>query len=431
MTHKNFFLKQLRGMAMIRRGVVPNLVLAQRVIDKMTSAASKFVADETGEAMVGMVLPPAQDDGTLSPDSAPTLYVLDTISPDETAIRQRHMFDQGDDLQDEIIWWLQENWRIRRKKQGGDSESKEARWNVPLRYMGDWHKHPNFMIAPSGGDLMTALNWLDDAENDMEFLLVPIVTLGYPATIGPGSAAVNYIMVEQPGDANMRVDWWYVHRDVGLFQAINPVIVPDDQLPTLSRYPWHLVDDDRFNTEVAKMNGDGLFTSVVLWEAGDELPMEVCFMTARRGSSKVLLVATKWDYPQSAPCIRIAPFSHLSTDRDMYDMFAAAWNDSELAENPPGWEWTSDTYLIDYIHAIEDHLGIRPPEPVAVAVEETADDGDAATVASAGSAEDVDTTDEPKSADVAGDGDKPDEDKDDDESEAEDSETDTAEEEEE
>jgi|SRR5690606_28713631 len=102
---------------------VPNLVLAQRVLDKMQAAAQTHLEDETGEAMVGLVVPGSY------PNAIPTLYVLDTISPDETAIRQFHTFQQGDDRQDELIWWLQENWQATREKRV-DLFNKN-KWDVP------------------------------------------------------------------------------------------------------------------------------------------------------------------------------------------------------------------------------------------------------------------------------------------------------------
>jgi hypothetical protein len=111
---------------------VPNLVVARRVIDKMTAAVRFHIEDETGEAMVGLVVPGAYTNGV------PTLYVLDTISPDESAIRQFHTFQQGDDRQDELIWWLQENWQQYRQ------QHTQKKWDVPLRYLGDWHKQPGF-----------------------------------------------------------------------------------------------------------------------------------------------------------------------------------------------------------------------------------------------------------------------------------------------
>ena len=44
--------RRLRGMAMISRGIVPNLLISQRMVDRVVDAARHFLADETGETMV-------------------------------------------------------------------------------------------------------------------------------------------------------------------------------------------------------------------------------------------------------------------------------------------------------------------------------------------------------------------------------------------
>jgi len=44
------------------------------------------------------------------------------------------------------------------------------------------------------------------------------------------------------------------------------------------------------------------------------------------------------------------------------------WDESEPAPLPPGWNWTPDKHLVDYIHVLEDQLGITrtpAPEPAA------------------------------------------------------------------
>ena len=198
------------------RNSVPNLVIARRVLHKMTRAAQAFIEDETGEAMVGLVVPGERTKGI------ETLYVLDTISPDESAVRQFHTFQQGDEQQDEIIWWLQENWRVyRERRRNSYGQALSAKWDVPLRYLGDWHKQPGYMIAPSGGDQRTALDWLDDEENGMNFLLAPIVTLGHPSTTHQrqhrgefrdsaaerGPAYAGRFLVHRPGAAHLPADY--------------------------------------------------------------------------------------------------------------------------------------------------------------------------------------------------------------------------------
>lgn len=325
---------------------VPNLVVAQRVIDKMNAAARFSIEDETGEAMIGLVTPGAYTNGV------PTIYVLDTISPDESAIRQFHTFQQGDDRQDELIWWLQENWQQSRTQQ------PNPKWDVPLRYLGDWHKQPGFMIQPSGGDLLTALDWLDDSENGMDFLLAPIVTLGHPYTTGMG-ATTNFLMTPQPDGTALRVDFWYIDNKTRLFVPLTPALYPNAQLPTLVEYPWHIINDGRFAAEMRALEDDDLFISMTLWEADDVPPLEICFLTARMGAEQMLILITSADYPQTPPRARSTPFIQMNADDDMYDVFANAWANSAAVEFTP--EWSAETMLLDYVRAVEAHLGWKKP----------------------------------------------------------------------
>jgi len=335
---------------------VPNLVVAQRVVDKMVAAATRYIEDETGEAMVGLVVPGTHTNGV------PTLYVLDTISPDETAVRQMHTFQQGDERQDELIWWLQENWRIYREKRRDSFGGAQAKWDVPLRYIGDWHKQPGYMIQPSGGDLMTALEWIEDPQNNTDFLLAPIVTLDHDPTTLLDAGKVNFLTVPQGNGLNARIDFWYIDRRMGVFAPVTPAVYPNDQLPTLAEYPWHLVNEDRFMTESAQLTGEKLFTTLVLWDANNQPPLEVCFLTARMGSHKVLLLVTPWNYPNGAPSARVASYEPVADQDDAYEVFSQLWTQSEPAPELPGWTWTSERYLIDYVNAVEVALGLRTVE---------------------------------------------------------------------
>ncbi len=338
---------------------VPNLVIAQRVVDKMAAAAKHFLQDETGEAMVGLIV-----HGTHT--GVDTLYVLDTIAPDENAVvREWATFQQGDEHQDELIYWLQENWHGQRhKKRDAQGKPVLAKWDVPLRYLGDWHKQPGFMIAPSGGDLMTALSWIDDKDNGMDFLLAPIVTLGHPATVASESDS-NFITVPQGDNTAMRVDFWYIDRHGRDFYPINPSIYPDDQLPAVAPYPWHLVNEARFKAESELLEKDGLFTTLILWDTDNAPPLDVCFLTARVGADKVLLIVTPYNYPSHAPRARVAPFNGIKPDEDIYKVFGELWKHSHPVKNPPDWTWSEGRHLIDYIFALEESLGIKHvPPPV-------------------------------------------------------------------
>lgn len=347
-------------MAMIVPHTVPNLLLTQRVIDKMTAAAKRYLADETGEAMVGVVIHDSQNKAT------PSVYILDTISPDDagtpdaTPVRQWGMFEQGDDLQGDIFLWLFENWEAQRaKRRESFGSALQAKWDAPLRHLGDWHKQPGYMIKPSFGDLLTALKMLDDEENGLEFLIAPIVTLGHPSTTRSDGAAVNYLCVAMGDGTDLRVDFWYIHRDVRVFQPLTPKIIPNDQVPSLCQYPWHMVRTDRFTAEINQLQGAGLFTSVVLWDTDNKIPLEVCFLTARRGAEKVIVFVTAWNYPTEAPKAYLAPFVQMSDDDDMYDVFEHVWAQALPVKNPDAWQWSAESYLVDYARVIEESLGIK------------------------------------------------------------------------
>lgn len=371
--------KRLRGMAMISRGIVPNLVLSRRAVERMLLAASQYVADETGEAMVGFVV----DDAT--PEGKPTIYVLDTISPDETAVRRSHTFQQGDALQDEVIWWLQENWYYHRNQHRGTA-LLPARFDVPLRYLGDWHKQPGSMIQPSHGDLMTALSWLDDDESGLDFLLVPIVTTGHTAVVVASDVDVNYFHQPMADGTDMRVDWWYIHRDVRVFQPVRPQIVAPETLPQMMKYGWHVVLADRLTSEHYALEDDGLLVRTLFYECDGEVPLEFCFIAIRQGASSFMLLVTQHDYPQSPPRAYHAPFVAGIDLMDPVATFETLWAIAEPIVDPADWSWSPEKYLLDFVVAIEIEAGIREPERISIPVIDAIPPGTPTDGASAGCA---------------------------------------------
>ena len=387
-----FMRRRLRGMAMISRGIVPNLVLSERAVGKMLSAAGQYLADETGEAMLGFVV---EDD---TPEGLPTIYVLDTISPDETAIRRSHTFQQGDDIQDEILIWLRENWHFYREQHRGTNKLPD-RFDIPIRYLGDWHKQPGSMIQPSHGDLMTALSWLDDGEVDMEYLLVPIVTVGHAQIIGMSDVEVNYISVPMNDGTDMRVDWWYIHRDVRVFQPLHPQVVSENELPQMMKYGWHVVYEQRLNQEYFRLENDGAWiSSLILWEASGQVPLEICFIVARQGAHELMLLITDADYPQTPPKARMSPSFHGLDLADEYRAFSELWDRSKPIELPDDWAWNHNLYLLDFVIAIEEHLGLRQPSKITIPVVDDNEDSDDVIVASAEN-DDDDIDDDPKHTD--------------------------------
>jgi hypothetical protein len=345
-----------------RAASVPNLVIAQRVLDRMCAAADHFIEDETGEAMVGLVVPGTYTNGVA------TIYALDTISPDESAVRMMHTFQQGDARQDELIWWLQENWHVQRGLHRAADPIWAAKWDVPLRYLGDWHKQPGYMIHPSGGDLMTAMEWIADEDNRTDFLLAPILTLDHPLTTTDEQALnaggiVNYVTMPQSGGMSaIRIDFWYIDKRARVFAPISPVVYPSDQLPMLAPYPWHLVDEARFEEEYRRMQSDGLFSSLVLWDADGASPLEICFLTARAGSPQMIIVITPHDYPMHAPQLRLAPLMPMRASDNMYDVFKSAWATSKAVDLPLTWD--ADLHVIDAIRALEAQIAGAASAPM-------------------------------------------------------------------
>ena len=94
------------------RSDMPRVVVAQRVIDKITRGALLYPEPETGEAMIGLVVP-------RQGQAEPEIYILDTISPGERAVREWGMFEQGDDWQGDVFHWLYINWETYRQRRRG------------------------------------------------------------------------------------------------------------------------------------------------------------------------------------------------------------------------------------------------------------------------------------------------------------------------
>ena len=314
-----------------------------------------YVQDETGEAMIGLVVPGNHTNGRGYSLRAGHHFARRIGSASVAYVPAGRRTPGRDYLV--VAGKLARSTVEKRRNSFGNA--LQAKWDVPLRYLGDWHKQPGFMIAPSGGDQQTALNWLYDESNNMDFLLAPIVTLGHPSTTFSEDSTANFVTAPQDDLQHIRIDFWYIDREVGLFQPIHPAIYPDDQLPGLPAYPWHLTDRDRANREFGLLHDDDLFSSIVLWNATDEPPLEVCFMAARVGSDRVLIVITPWNYPEQPPSARVAPFVQMGPEDDLYDVFEDLWSKSQIVKDPPGWAWSEEKTLVDYIHALENALGMK------------------------------------------------------------------------
>ena len=148
-----------------------------------------------------------------------------------------------------------------------------------------------------------------------------------------------------------------------VFQPITPVILPEETFPAVADYPWHLVRPDRIEDEVALLQQEGMFVNPLVYQADDDIPMELCFFVARPGSATVLLLITEHNYPQTPPRAYTAPFHRFDPADDFYDIFEEFWAQKTPVDDLPAFDWQPESTLLGFIRLIEDHLGIAPPPP--------------------------------------------------------------------
>ena len=352
------------------------VIVSQRVVDKILRGALLYPEPETGEALVGLVVPQA---GRVEPD----IYILDTISPGEHAVREWGMFEQGDDWQGDVFHWLYVNWEaFRELRRSSYGSALAAKWDVPLMHVGDWHKQPDDMTAPSPGDAMTAREMIADAETPVHYIVAPIVTM-YPLekmpepVVGesettssdtaadgtPPSAPANE--TSSPKEESntiasdlvaegwhVRVDFWYMSKHRKHFVPVTPVIWPSDRLPILPPVAWHLAHPKRFDQEYTLMVEAGYSVDVVRWDADGKPPYEICFSVYKSGNRHVLLLVTPVDYPAQMPAVRIAPL--VSVDEGQ-DVFERLYEESQpaLMTQMPEWPWDSKRTLVELVWHFE------------------------------------------------------------------------------
>ena len=379
---------------------IPRVIVAQRVIDKIVRGALLYPDPETGEAMIGLIAPQT---GRLEPD----IYVLDTLSPGEHAVREWGMFEQGSDWQGDVFHWLYVNWEafrdLRRPSYG---RAMAAKWDMPLSHVGDWHKQPGDMTAPSSGDVHTARRMISDAETPVEHIVAPIVTM-YPlaekqpvridadgnAVATPDDAEIVSSCGEGPkndGDAvaqeadaeaevsspreverressqaviktlkdegwTIRIDFWYMSKRSKRFVSLTPVVWPDDRLPALPPVAWHLAHPRRFDQEYDLLTEAGYAVDIVRWDADGKPPYEICFSVYKPGSRHVMVLVTPVSYPAAMPAVRVAPLVNVEDDEDVFEKIYEA-SKPVLMSQMPDWAWDSKRTLVELVWHVEKML---------------------------------------------------------------------------
>jgi hypothetical protein len=364
---------------------VPRVILAERVIDKILRGALLYPEPETGEVMVGLI---AGQTGRLEPD----IYVMDTISPGEQAVRHWGMFEQGSDWQADVFNWLHDNWEaFRELRRSSYGSALAAKWDMPLMHVGDWHKQPGDMTEPSAGDDQTARQMINDSETPVHHVVAPIVTIyplkpALPAFEKPAEPPAEEGDEAPPEESEesaevppledllrnpppsaiirklekegwiVRIDFWYMSKRNKHFVAVNPVIWPNDRMPGLPPIAWHLQHPKRFDQEYDLLTQAGYAVDVVRWDADGRPPYEICFSIYKPGSKHVIVLVTPVDYPLQMPAMRVAPLVSVREEEDVFEKVYGA-SRPVLATQMPEWSWDSKRTLIELVWHLEKMLG--------------------------------------------------------------------------
>lgn len=329
---------------------LPRVTIAQRVIDSMVK--NTLIYDtETGEALVGLPI--------FSPDRIePDLVVLQTITPDSTAVRREALFVQGDDLQSDVMNWLFDNWNDYRKL---PTAKLEPRYNVNMDHVGDWHKHPPGLVEPSWGDMETALGHVLDREAGKPHLLAILATLWDRDVAHATDEAESVYAGEKPikvdidAHRTVRLDCWYMSRRTRRFVHLTPTIKPDSELPQIPIVCWHLSNIERAGSEFKQLTQAGYSVSVDLHDADGIPPRELVLTLAKRGGSRILMVVTQADYPAKRPLIRTVPMNAVRDIPAGTDLFPELWKRSLALPDAeyPAWTWTPDKTILQLAQAVE------------------------------------------------------------------------------
>ena len=275
--------------------------------------------------------------------------------------------------------------------------------------MGDWHKQPDDMIEPSGGDLMQARRMINDSETPIAQVVAPIVTM-YPLkhskpvqaesveTLEPDAAVekvddplldaeataqlspepelepellqeFDYLMgppppqpapgmvtVEEPDEGWLiRIDFWYTSRRLKRFARLVPEVWSNDRLPGLPPLAWHLAHPRRFDQEYSLLTQAGYTVDVVRWDADGKPPYEICFSVFKPGSRYAVLLVTSTDYPASMPAARVAPMVTATEDEDLFEKLYDA-SSPLLITQMPEWPWDSKRTLLELMWHFEKTL---------------------------------------------------------------------------
>jgi hypothetical protein len=359
----------------VARATLPRLTIAQRVIDRIVAHAPKYET-ETGESLIGLAV---DVPGRAEPD----IYVLDTIMPYDDVVRQSIKFEQGDDWQGDIFNWYNDNWNdIRKKRQNSYGNALGAKWDTALVHLGNWHKHPEGFVEPSGGDYDTAVRDLSDEHAGIPQWVVMLATLWQPnqsadptpsELVGFTSDSPSPILkITTPTGLIVRIDFWYISRRNRRFVRLAPIIGDDKLMPTMPPLAWHLAHPDRMKREADLLFAEGYSCEVKQHDADNVPPREISIVVYKRTSKHLLIIVTQADFPETPPTVRWLPMKRLKeVPEDVKYPFL--WLFEHSAPVPPHMmpAWNADTTILSLVHTLEPRLAeLQAPEQVSEKVSE-------------------------------------------------------------
>ena len=333
---------------------IAKIFIRKSVLDAMVKGAWKYPDLETGEALVGVVPP---HDGEGQKPAEQVVYILGTIAPDESTIREWGTVQMGDEDQFDRFLWLAENWY--------EDHQEDEQWShLPLQHLGDWHKHPNSMTMPSRGDFYSAKAILRDMYWRLPFILQPIATLPTDTTYPHDLEDCNCITHVDERGRRARIDFWYLNNMMREYEQLTTIEVVNDEasgsLPRLAQLPWNLRNPQRMDFEEFSLKNDRRTFDPVYFNTDGIPPLEYCLVVKLPDSDTHVLIATQFDYPNRPPVAWVIDLRQDHADQGLLELVRSAWSTREPIEHAPEWRWSRDHSLSMYIGMIEMQLKARP-----------------------------------------------------------------------
>lgn len=171
------------------------------------------------------------------------------------------------------------------------------------------------------------------------------------------------IVIPVASQVAVRIDCWYMSRNMPRFQKVQAVVVAEDQLPQLPRMNWTLDDVARSEAERTALHKVGYAVSAYFENIDGKPPLQTCFTLAKPTAAHILIAATAPDYPVAPPRLYTVPLAALRGLPEGSDLWAVLWKQATPlpAELFP-FAWHADRTLLDLAQALEARLA--RPEPI-------------------------------------------------------------------